>query len=69
MSTAPGVCVCVCECVCESTAPGVCVSVCVSPLLQVCVCVCVLWRGQMQSRNSEYGLPYLTVFHVTFTYC
>ncbi len=43
------------------------------PLLRVCVhgvcvycCVCALCIGKMQSTNSEYGLPYLAVCHVTF---
>ncbi len=39
------------------TAPGVCSR-----------CVCAFWMGQMQSTNSEHGLPCLAVCHVTFTF-
>ncbi len=36
-------------------------TVCLCSLL----CVCALWMGWLQSRNSEYGSPYLATRHVT----
>ncbi len=44
------------------------VCVCFTAVCVFTVCVCALWMGQMQSTNSENGLPYLVVCHVTFTY-
>ncbi len=39
---------------------GVCVCVCVH------CCLCALWMGEMQSRNSEYGSPYVTSLSLVF---